>query len=154
MIIDLEGRIDESKVFCLWTSLVVSYGRPFTHNNKIGPIRTDLVPEKQKRLHKLLWNMRNKICGHTDHETVLDNGEPLLTAKIEKIDGLIRASFAGGRPNHTYLTDILELISSVKKACELEWRDRLNKIIPHQSFPIGKYVISLSEQSDDLFLRT
>lgn len=147
------GASNDSLVNCLWTGVVSSYCRPFTHNNDVGPIDINLVPEgKKRKLHDALWSMRNKLCGHVDHEAKLDRGYPVLPVAVEMINGELCSHCPGARPDISIAPDILTLITYMKGACTKKWPQILKKISPTEDLPNGKLRINLSKENDEVFL--
>jgi len=137
--------IEDQRIPPLWTALVVSYCRPFTHNNNVGPIDISYIPKEYRRTHDMLWGMRNSICGHNDHEETLDDGSPLLEAIIYKdLDG-IGAWNPGGRPSVVRLPDVLSHIHRVRKIYDDHWKYLLKKELDIEDLSMGEHIINLSE---------
>ncbi len=150
------GNHDEndSLVNCLWTGVVSSYCRPFTHNNNVGPIDIGIVPEgKKRKVHDVLWAMRNKLAGHTDHKTKLDDGSPMFPIAIEMIDGELCAHCSGARPDVVVAPDVLMLVKYVKEACAKRWPELVREITPVENLPLGRLNINLAKDDDSLFTK-
>lgn len=67
----------------LFTSLVVTYFRPFTENCGMGALKVDDIPPESLKLHNLLKRLRNETFGHTDATTSFDTGEKTNRLMLE-----------------------------------------------------------------------
>jgi hypothetical protein len=72
----LEGSTDEDLRHHLFTSLVLSYCRPFTENSGIGSLKCEYpnfpdFPDPELNLrHSRMMDIRNKILGHSSVEGI------------------------------------------------------------------------------------
>ena len=136
---------------CLWTSVCVSYGRPFTHNNNVGPIDESLLPSGWLEFHKLLMAMRNKLCGHVDHQTTTDDGKFIIQAAIVSSNGELIGSARFGYPSPEYIKDMQSGIKALIEIYDQEWRRVFLSQFSTGTVPPGRNQINLSE-SDELFV--
>lgn len=134
-----------------WTALVVSYGRPFTHNQGVGPIDVNLVPPKHMKLHTMLIAFRNKVSGHIDHTVKFDAGQDINSAHIRWVDGEIVASTSVSRPHAEILPAVIELCQLMKTAAKNEWRSMYEKVPGAEVVFTDRKTISLRDDSDAVF---
>lgn len=68
-VIEERVRLDSPARFEALQAVAISYGRPFTHNDPIGPIRKPFnrfEQREQRQLHEKLLQMRHGLYAHHD----------------------------------------------------------------------------------------
>jgi hypothetical protein len=100
--------------YSIAVGIVSLYGRPFTNNDRIGPLSTKKVPKKFKDLHSYLWELRNKAFSHSEAGAQLP-GHGKMTEVRFIFDGQYFNSFSSRPifepvmlPSIRDLADILE----------------------------------------------
>jgi hypothetical protein len=56
----------EPEYYPMTVGLICLYARPFTNNRPVGPLTEDIIPPKEKELHRSLVLMRHQLFAHGD----------------------------------------------------------------------------------------
>jgi hypothetical protein len=57
---------DEPEYYPMTVGLICLYARPFTNNRPVGPLTEDIIPTKERELHRSLILMRHQLFAHAD----------------------------------------------------------------------------------------
>jgi hypothetical protein len=115
--------------YSIAVGIVTLYGRPFTNNDRIGPLSTKKVPKKFKDLHSYLWELRNKAFSHSEAGAQLP-GHGKMTEVRFIFDGQYFNSFSS-RPifEPVMLPSIRDLADILETDVEQELEKLFEKMI-------------------------
>jgi hypothetical protein len=63
------SQMNDHLVRVLWTGIAVTYARPFSQSNKVGPVSGRIIKlddPMQQSLHERLCELRDQLFAHTD----------------------------------------------------------------------------------------
>lgn len=125
----------------LWISFIVTYSKPFTSNDDIGPISTKAIPQDLKELHNAFTKTRDVLYGHTNPFETLEDGfqaNQIIVRKIGKSCEILPHTLV---PHDCEVPRAKQLVDSIIH--DLEERTRLGKIhlfSQIQKSPDGDYL--------------
>jgi hypothetical protein len=118
--------------YVMTAGIVTLYGRPFTDNDLIGRLSSNLVPQKFKELHLILIDLRNQAFAHTDSSGQLQ-GHGKMTDLRFLFDGKNVTSFSSRSIFEPVLLpqikELTELLAQKTKDSHENYLDRVFKAI-------------------------
>jgi hypothetical protein len=107
----------------MWTGLVVTYARPFSASNEVGPVTGQIVKlsdHLQRSLHEMLCHLRGEVFAHN---TLTNLREPVSVGELMGTESAAYVeSYSPMNPGA--LRDIAELAREFEK----RFSDRLSEI--------------------------
>ena len=135
----------------LFTSLVVTYFRPFTENCGIGPLKEEEIPPGSKKIHCLLKRLRNETFGHTDALTEFDTGEKTNRLMLEVETGAVHFSSSRISFGSDILSELSSHLDRMIDVCE-RGLDSIYEEFDLSSLPIGDFIVNIEKDSDELLI--
>jgi hypothetical protein len=144
---------ESPQYYPLLVGLICLYARPFTDNNIVGCISSNLVPEDDRPLHKMLMDLRNEVYGHNDPASLIRPGD-YAHEIIFRQQGLTVMIIPQRFHNDLEFLPkfLLGLAETMVRKTEDE-RQRLQELLkPYMPRERGDYRLNVVDFTRDLFL--
>lgn len=139
--------------YLLVVGMYTLYAKPFTQNEGLGNLSTDIVPEELRDEHRLAVNLRHQNYAHTDvsEKTSLraSSGEILVKAHLTKSPGQCTFGYSTILPNENGLQNFQRLAASVLENLLQRISDFASRYYSDmEGLADGRYEVDVSTEED------
>ena len=137
----------------LIASVYVLYAKPFTRADAVGRLGDEMIPDKQKELHKRIKEHRDQIYAHRDGDgfEVADRGPVNQLRAI--VNGseirLMATDFHARIPAMKPIIELCELLEKKTDYFVSKLWQKHAKIVPHQN---GEFLLNVTDSVGDMWV--
>jgi len=156
-ILETPIQMNDSAYNSLVVAIYTSYGRPFTKCWGFGKFDVEIILDDQKKLHKEIMELRDKLYAHADKDMTHENYGPMNEIRVSiSPEGQCDIRTQPIQGTHRQIKAILLLAGQLHGKMEQEIDKFINEYmhtITVDTFPPGDYLLNTTNETGLLIKR-